>query len=159
MVQVSESDPLCGLHGYLSPFSLALSHSVCFRTTAYRFWNFSDVSGRQGQSFRRIRTDFQSFNIVQNGFQDVPGWQSDFSLAFPSSFSLAFQSGSSLMFQDASVWRFMMVSGCSYMRPLWRPTRRCRPWTHHRSGTCILCWCPPWWRQFNAVRPGPQTIR
>jgi hypothetical protein len=50
-------------HGYLSPFSLAFSRSVCFRTAPYKFWNFQDVSGRQGQCFR---TDFQSFRTVQD---------------------------------------------------------------------------------------------
>ena len=82
-------------HGYLPPFSLAFSHSVCFRTAPYKFWKFQDVSRRQGQCFR---TDFQSFRMVQNGFQDVSGWQSDFSLISVWCFSVV------------SVWRFSVVS-------------------------------------------------
>jgi hypothetical protein len=48
---------------WLPPSSLTFSRSVCFRTAPYKFWNFQDVSGRQGQCFT---TDFQSFKMVHD---------------------------------------------------------------------------------------------
>ena len=88
---------------------LSVVHSVSGRHhTTFGSFRMFQQDGRANDGFR---TDFQSFRMIQDGFQDVSGWQSGFSLVSVWRFSLVPVSRFSL----GLVWCFRIFqSGVSY---------------------------------------------